>query len=205
MKRLCTFLPAEVGALCHLFQLSLGCSWAPLCIIAIIFLPHFLTCITVALPLTILHLRAIVVLGAGYLFFCQWGKGAYLAESPSIPFHHPGLKWNPHIPFWQGGVVVVVAAEMSIQSINKPGSHLMSSTHMLHHNLGASTDAMLMFIMWCVEGGLKWLMSKQLQHKDNGMKFPSYLRLKNTPCYPHLWGRKYYPINCWKTWWKFIG
>jgi len=44
-------------------------------------------------------------------------------------------------------VVVVVAAEMSVQSINKLGSHHMSSMHMLHHNLGAFTDVMLMFIM----------------------------------------------------------
>ena len=38
-----------------------------------------------------------------FLFFCQWGKGAYLAGSPSIPFCHPGPKWNPHISFWWGG------------------------------------------------------------------------------------------------------
>jgi hypothetical protein len=25
-----------------------------------------------------------------------------------------------------------------------------------------------------------------LKAAHNGMKFPSYLRLKNTPCYPHL-------------------
>jgi len=51
MKRLHTFLPAEVGALCCLFRSSLGCSQAPLCVIAISFLPHFLhshrCCITI--------------------------------------------------------------------------------------------------------------------------------------------------------------
>jgi len=92
MKRLHTFLPAEVGALYHSFWSSLGCSRTSLCIISVSFLPHFLTCITVVLPSTILHLRPIVVLGAGFLFFCQWGKGAYLAGSPSIPFCHPGPK-----------------------------------------------------------------------------------------------------------------
>jgi hypothetical protein len=28
--------------------------------------------------------------------------------------------------------------------------------------------------------------------------------LKKTPFNPHLWGRKYYTINCWKMWWEFI-
>ena len=56
MKRLHTFLPAEVGALRHSFWSSSGCSQAPLCIIAISFLLHFLTHVAVALPSTILHL-----------------------------------------------------------------------------------------------------------------------------------------------------
>jgi hypothetical protein len=35
-----------------------------------------------------------------------------------------------------------------------------------------------------------------LKASHNSMKFLSYLRLKNTPYYSHLCGRKYYPINC---------
>ena len=47
------------------------------------------------------------------------------------------------------GVVVVVAAEMSVQSINKPSSHHMSSMHMLHHNLGGLLPLMQCWCSWC--------------------------------------------------------
>jgi len=98
--------------------------------------PMSFTRIPVTLLLTIPHLQAAVVLGAGFLFFCQWGKGAYLAGSPGILFRHPCPKQPLHpVLTGSGGV----AAETSIQSINKLGSHHMSSTHMLRHNLGAST------------------------------------------------------------------
>ena len=49
MKRLYTFLPAEVRALHCSFWSSLGCSWAPPCVIAVGFLPHFLTHVAVML------------------------------------------------------------------------------------------------------------------------------------------------------------
>ena len=52
-----------------------------------------------------------------------------------------------------------------------------------------------------------WNINSQSSHWKHLImvwNFHSISGWKTHPCNPHLWGGRYYPIDWWKTWWKFI-